>query len=414
MKILLINDYDALVGGAEVIVASLMFELRRRGHDVRLLSSSAYPASSKVIADYRGFGTTGRWRTLLQSANPFAARTLRHALKTFRPDIVHVNLYLTQLSPLILRELRHVPTIYYAQWYRAICPRGTKLLKNGCLCTSPVGTACLSKGCISWLDWPPLMMQMELARRWVGVFHRVVAISQAVAEKLDTFGDPPLKGATVIHPGTPLVAPRSPDEMTSEPTVVVAGRLVREKGVETLLRAFALVKAGRPDCRLIVIGDGPERAMLEKQTQELGLTANVQFTGHLPHAEVLTRIRQAWCVSVPSIWDEPFGMLAAETQMQGVAVIASRCGGLKEILLEGETGFLVEPGNCEQLAKHLQQLLSNRAEAIQLGIAGHAHAARYFNSETFAIRMEALYEAVIVDRDRMIRSQDQQRSRTGF
>ena len=61
MKILLINDYDALVGGAEVIVASLMFELRRRGHDVRLFSSSAYPASSKVIADYRGFGTTGRW-----------------------------------------------------------------------------------------------------------------------------------------------------------------------------------------------------------------------------------------------------------------------------------------------------------------------------------------------------------------
>ena len=253
------------------------------------------------------------------------------------------------------------------------------------------------------------MMQMELARRWVGVFHRVVAISQAVAEKLDTFGDPPLKGATVIHPGTPLVAPRSPDEMTSEPTVVVAGRLVREKGVETLLRAFAQVKAGRPDYRLIVIGDGPERAMLEKQSQELGLTANVQFTGHLPHAEVLTRIRQAWCVSVPSIWDEPFGMLAAETQMQGVAVIASRCGGLKEILIEGETGFLVEPGNCEQLAKHLQQLLSNRAEAIQLGIAGHTHAARYFNSETFAIRIEALYEAVIVDRDRMLRSQDQQR-----
>jgi hypothetical protein len=94
-------------------------------------------------------------------------------------------------------------------------------------------------------------------------------------------------------------------------------------------------------------------------------------------------------------------MFAAETQMQGVAVIASRCGGLKEILQDGETGFLVEPGSSEQLAERLHQLLSNRAEAIRLGTAGHTRAARYFSSETFAIRMEALYEAVIFDRDKL-------------
>lgn len=118
---------------------------------------------------------------------------------------------------------------------------------------------------------------------------------------------------------------------------------MREKGIQTLLQAFARVTAGQLDYRLIVIGDGPERAMLEKQSQELGLNSHVQFTGHLPNAEVLARIRQAWCVSVPSIWDEPFGMFAAETQMQGVAVIASRCGGLKEILQDGETAFWSNP-----------------------------------------------------------------------
>jgi glycogen synthase len=120
MRILLVNDHGTRVGGAEVIVFSLRDALRARGHEVRVFSSSAREHGDPIEADATGFGTTSRWRTLVQSVNPRAARSFRDEIARFRPDVVHVHLYQTQLSPLILGELGGgldgVPAVCYAQW----------------------------------------------------------------------------------------------------------------------------------------------------------------------------------------------------------------------------------------------------------------------------------------------------------
>jgi len=93
MKILLVNDYATLVGGAESMTLALRNGLRQRGHDARVFASSARTWPGDSFADYECFGTTSRFRTLLQAANPCALLRFRKILAEFRPDVVHVSLF---------------------------------------------------------------------------------------------------------------------------------------------------------------------------------------------------------------------------------------------------------------------------------------------------------------------------------
>jgi len=389
LRILLVNDYGTLAGGAEVILFNLRDALRARGHEVRVFASSAPAGSEANQADDLGYGTTGRWRAVVQSANPAAAWALRGAVARFAPDVVHVNLYLTQLSPLIQLALGNVPAIYYAMWNRAICPAGNRWLPDGRICTARPGIACLRDGCLPFHDWLPLMAQLSADRVLAPGFRRVVAISHAVASRLEEFGAPHLRGAWVVHPGTAAVEPR--DALSPTPRAVVAGRLVPEKGIDILVRAFARLASRHGQSSLVVIGDGPERRNLTRLAHGLGVGERVTFTGKLSPEATLASLRSAWVVCVPSLWEEPFGMIAAEAQMYGVAVVASRCGGLAEIVADGETGYLVPPGDPESLASRLDLLFSDPALAYALGVRGHARAAAMFDLNGFARRMEGVY-----------------------
>jgi glycosyltransferase involved in cell wall biosynthesis len=393
LKILLINDYGTSTGGAEVITISLRDELRRRGHDARLLTSSAGTASYPSKTDYECFGTTGRWRTLLQCVNISAILSVRHLLREFKPDVVHVNLYLTQLSPFIIRELKGLPIVYYAQWYRTICPKGTKLLRDGSICAFPVGAACLREGCLSITDWYMLMFQTKINNNFGQNFSRVIAISKLVADKLDTFGAPYLRNAAVIHPGTEAKPIRQ--RISKEPTLVIASRLVTEKGVDVIIRAVAIIVRSFPNCRLMIAGDGPERSSLEGLAQDLGIMSHVAFLGQLSHDETLALIRKAWAVCIPSLWDEHFGLIVVEALMHGVAVIASNSGGIREIICHGETGVLVTPGDVQQFAACILHMLGNKEHAVALGLAGRRHAESCFSIESFATRFEEVYTSLV-------------------
>ena len=123
MRILLVSDYGTLAGGAEIGLMTLREGLRKLGHDARVFTSSAR-AGGERFADYECFGTTSPSRTLLQTANPWATIGLRRVLREFKPDVVHVKMFLTQLSPLVQPLVRDVPSLYHVVWYRPVCPLG--------------------------------------------------------------------------------------------------------------------------------------------------------------------------------------------------------------------------------------------------------------------------------------------------
>lgn len=392
MKILLINDIGVTFGGAEIQLFGLRDELRQRGHDVRLFTSNIRPSNMPLQADDMCQGSMSPLRLILQVANPSAIAQLRRILHQFQPDVVHVNIFLTQLSPLILPLLEHRPTVGYVMWYRMICPTGFKRLPDGSDCHVSPGLACWREGCIPAVAWGSYMAVLRLWPRWRHVFDRLVAVSAAVATLLRENG---VETDAIVGAGIPARPPRlSPG---STPTAVFAGRLVREKGVDVLLRAFAQVVQQMPEARLIIAGTGPEQNTLAELVQALGLGQQVALTGHLARDELEKQFDQAWVQVVPSTWREPFGTVAAEAAMRGTATIVSDTGGLSDVVVEGETGFKLPPGDSDALAAALLKLLQDRALAERMGQAGAQRAHTYFSLATFTDHFLKLYEDVIAE-----------------
>lgn len=385
MRILLVSDYAAAEGGAEIVTRQLRDGLRARGHDVRWFASSGHQARGDSEADVECFGTVGPFRTLVQCANPAARSGIAHIIMEFQPDVVHVGMFLTQLSPLILPVLRDRASVYYAHWLRPICPTGAKLLPDDTRCTYRAGRACYSNGCLPVHDWVPVMTQMHLLRRWQRYFTRTVANSAATRSALQADGFPV---SDVIPCG--IEAPPASAVFADVPTAIFSGRLTRQKGVHVLLDAWASVTGALPSARLLIAGDGPERAALERLAPK-----NVVFLGQLGRDDLQRMSTAAWVQVVPSIGFESFGLVAVEAMLRGQAVIASRIGGLPEIIDSANTGILVEPGDAPGLADALTALLRDRARCQRLGAAGQRTAQTRYTIDLHVDRFVALYRELL-------------------
>lgn len=388
MRILLVNDYGSATGGAEVVLLDLRDELRRRGHEVRLFSSSARTLGVAPEADGTGFGTVGRWRTLVQSANPAAARALDRELATFDPEVVHVRSYLTQLSPLILPHLERRAAVLHLLDYRSACPRSSKQLPDGRPCFARAGRACLREGCVPLRDWPFLELQRRLDRTRRGVFDRVVANSEWVAARLRPFG---IETDEVVWNGVPVSAHRAV-EAEATPVITFAGRVVPEKGLDVLIPAFAHLLQEFHDARLVIAGDGPAMPAVRSLASKLRVSEAVTFLGHVDRCQLEDQLASGTIHVVPSTWEEPFGRSAAEALMRGQALVASDVGGLGELARASGSAVSIPPGDSAALAGTLAQLLRDPSERFRRARAGHAFALRELTIERFAERFTSVYE----------------------
>lgn len=382
MKVLILNDVAAPVGGAEIVTYLLRDELRRRGHDARVFASDA---RGEGPADHHCHGTTSGGRTLNRTANPRAAWTLRRVLKAFRPDVVHVRMFTTQLSPLILPLLRDVPCLHHAGWYGLVCPTGLKLLPDGSPCRRPAGRAC--RQCLSRRAWVTLMGQRDMIERWRGpAFDVHVAASDTVRDELVARGiDPVVR----IWNGVPTRERRPP--LRDPPTIAYAGRLSREKGAGLLVEAFGEVARRVPGARLLLLGDGPEREAIERRIAADGTGDRIERTGRVPRERVERLLDAAWVQAIPSRLVEPFGHATAEAMMRGTAVVASDHGGPAELARAAGAGVRVPPGDASALADALVELLADRDRADAIGRAGREWALRHLSLERMVDGFEAQY-----------------------
>jgi len=158
--------------------------------------------------------------------------------------------------------------------------------------------------------------------------------------------------------------------------ILFVGRLVPQKGVDVLLRAFAVVLRRCPGIRLVIAGDGYQRLYLERLSRHLGLPPHVEFVGWQTGPALARLYQAAEMVVVPSVY-EPFGLVALEAMACGRPVVASRIGGLAEVIAEGRTGYLIPPGDYLSLARRMAQLLLEPARAAAMGQAARQEAMRY-------------------------------------
>jgi glycosyltransferase involved in cell wall biosynthesis len=149
-------------------------------------------------------------------------------------------------------------------------------------------------------------------------------------------------------------------------SILFIGRLTREKGIETVLEAWDRMKS--PPL-LRIIGDGPLREKVECAARQQGEKC-IEYFGNRPHEEVIARLKQASVFLLPCEWYEGFPHTILEAYACGVPIIASRIGTLADVVLDGKTGILFEPGNAADMAAKLEAILEDPEKLRVLGNAG--------------------------------------------
>jgi glycosyltransferase involved in cell wall biosynthesis len=223
---------------------------------------------------------------------------------------------------------------------------------------------------------------------------RVVAISTYTANELRELADVPME---VIPYTTSLPTPLPRPSSDGPPTILFVGRLVERKGVAHVIEAVALLKD--PSVRLVIVGDGPERRRLEDAALCLGIADRVEFRGKIPATELQEAYAGARAFVLPSVFDsrgdtEGLGVVALEAMNHGTPVVASRIGGIPDVVEDGVTGLLVPPGDATALAAALRRVLDEPDLARRLGEAGRRRLHEHFSQETITARWEAVYRSL--------------------
>lgn len=174
--------------------------------------------------------------------------------------------------------------------------------------------------------------------------------------------------------------------------VVSVGRLVGWKGTRVVLEAIAGLD---PKVRCVVVGTGPEEAALRARAAALGISDRVHFAGHVDHSDLPRLLAQCDIFVQPSIGEEAFGISVVEAMACGLPVLASNNGGLPEIVIDGETGSLLKPGNVSIWRDAIASLAGSRAQIEGRGAAGRLRVEKQFSWAANAARHEAILESGI-------------------
>ncbi len=181
--------------------------------------------------------------------------------------------------------------------------------------------------------------------------------------------------------------------------LLFVGRLIAQKGCADLLTATAEIARAQPDIRLLIAGDGPERDALEALTRHLGIETQVEFLGWIPRDQLVALYQAADIfVAAPASGAggevEAFGLVFVEAGLAGLPCVATRSGGIADIVLDGETGLLVDENAPEALAAAIILLIRDPVRATRMGAAGRERAEAHFTRTRAAKAFSALFRQV--------------------
>jgi glycosyltransferase involved in cell wall biosynthesis len=236
--------------------------------------------------------------------------------------------------------------------------------------------------------------------RALGAFRRVaawIALNQGQKATHVRMGIPPEKIHVVPHffEARDPVPPPKPDG-----DILFLGRLSPEKGLDILLRAWALVRPGARN--LVIAGTGPEEASLRDLAKALKLSS-VRFAGFVPPEGQPALWAQTSFSVLPSIWHEPFPLSFLESWAHARPVVASRVGAMAEEVTEGVTGFLAEPFSEKSLASKIQGMMDRPDQSVAMGLAGAKKVKEEHNRELWLQRIRQIFFNVLTTlRDREI------------
>jgi len=411
MRLLAVHRWHHRKGGAEGVHLDHLALFRDRGwtcaefavdHPDNLPSQwrDYFPAPFAPRPGVASLASLPRFFHSREAGDKFA-----RLLDDFRPDVIHAHGVYHHLTNAILAPTRRrgVPIVYTLHDYKLICPAYHFYTPRKGVCESCRGGRqwrCLTDRCTQG----PLAMDALYALdgwiQWHGgalrnAVERFVGPCQFIVDKFIEHGFAPSKLRYVPNFFESADdAPASADEVAAlraarGPHILYFGRLSPEKGVEALIDA-----ATAADAPLTIVGDGPQRAALERQARALG--APCLFTGWLGGSALWAQVEAATAVALPSQWYEIAPKSVLEAQARAKPVIATRIGGLPELVAPGETGFLVEPNDRAGLADALRRVLAmDQAALAAMGARARRQATSRFTRDRYYREMTAVYAELV-------------------
>jgi glycosyltransferase involved in cell wall biosynthesis len=377
-RILIVHNAYQHRGGEDSVVESEIKLLRSQGHAVETYfrnnnDITAIPALSLA-------------RQTLWSSRTMS--DLTELIRRFRPDVIHSHNTLPLISPSLywIAERAQLPVVQTLHNFRFFCLNGF-FLREGKICEDCLGHLPLrgvAHACYRDSRAASATLAGMLAlHRGLGTYRtrvtRYIALSEFCRNKFIEGGLP--KDRIVVKPNFVdfHLLPA-----TRRHGLLFVGRLSAEKGVETLARAAALM----PAAHLRVAGEGPKETLLE------GLS-EVRRLGNLPGDIVRQEMNNAVALVVPSIWYENFPRTIVEAFACSLPVIASRIGALTDLVKDGETGLLFEPGNAHDLADKMAWALAHPEQMIVMGQNARACYEAQYTAERNYVQLVAIYRDAI-------------------
>lgn len=387
MKILAIHNKYLYQGGENVVFEAECRLLRQDGHTVRRLIWDNEQIRSMLPPLV---GARATWSIE-------AAREVRHAVDEFEPDLVHVHNFFPLVSPSVFHVCHGMglPTVLTLHNYRLLCPVATHF-RDGRVCEDCLGKkfawpgvvhACyrdsrLASGAVAFMT-----AAHHLLGTWREKVDAYIALTRFGKKKFVEGGFPEER----IHV--------KPNFLGFDPGVgqgershfLFVGRLSEEKGIETLLRATASVD----EIPLKIVGQGPLRGSVVEAATQTG-KRNVAYLGRVPRERVFDLLRGSSALLFPSEWYEGFPLVLLEAFACGTPVIASRLGAAQEIVEEGRTGLLFEPGNSEDLARRMSWAAAHPDQMRAMGRRAREEYEAYYKAMQNYDLLMKIYQGVIV------------------
>lgn len=408
MKILQVNKFNYVRGGAEKYFIEISKSLEKVGQEVAIFSMH-HPKNlpslwSKYFVSRISFNeptilnriiTPGR---ILYSLE--AKRKFKKLIKDFKPDIIHIHNIYHQISPSILSVARknNIPVVMHLHDYKLICPN-YQLFVDGQICYRCKGGK--YGNCIKYRCFKKSLLASILATVEMWFHHKILKIykksvshfiapSKFMKNTLVDFSWPENKIDVLYNFSDKLENNLSINELGDYG--LYFGRLSVEKGLDVLLRAMSLADK---KIKLKIVGSGPEEKNLKKMVQDLGLEQQVEFLGYKNFVELSEIIKKAKIIFLPSVWCENMPLTLIESMMLKKVVVASNTGGLPELIKDQESGFLFKNGDVSDLSRVINLLDNYDLEKI----SNQAYSlVKDLNIDNHLVKLIDIYNRVLFDK----------------